>query len=291
MAEGPLSALEPTVVRHRVAGASGLRISFVVVGFCTGPELEGCLQRCVEQQGFARQEIELILVDNGGLEPWLADCRKWLDAEITMHRNAGPSAARNAGAKLARSPLVAFVDDDGWIAPDWAMAALAAMEDGSRSACRGRIVYKRHRRFTALANAYDLGSEECEDLLSLEGNLVVDRTAFLAVGGFDAELFGGEGLDLAYRLRQRFPDRALRYIPALLMQHDYCDSWRKFYAKSRRYGRRDRDRRRNRPEVEAMLQLHRQQHPLRKPALNWIDGLAVWLLEQFRRILRSLPHV
>jgi GT2 family glycosyltransferase len=83
------------------------RLSFVVVGFSTGPELLACLHRCLRQTGLQREALELILVDNGGLEPWLEACRPLLDAEVTMHRNAGPSGARNEGAGLATAPLVA----------------------------------------------------------------------------------------------------------------------------------------------------------------------------------------
>lgn len=196
MAESLYSAPAPTVVRHRPAASRAPKLSYVVVGFSTGPELLECLRRCLAQTGLERDALELILVDNGGLEPWLAACRPLLDAELTMHRNAGPSAARNEGARLAAAPLVAFVDDDGWVGADWAMAALQAMADGSRAACRGKVLFKRHPLFTALANSYDLGARECDDLLSLEGNLVVDRQAFLEVGGFDAALFGGEGSTL-----------------------------------------------------------------------------------------------
>jgi GT2 family glycosyltransferase len=289
MGEATASEGSPTVVRHRAHASTKPCISFVVVGFSTGPELQECLRRCLHQPGLERDELELILVDNGGLEPGLAGCRSLLDAEVTMHRNAGPSAARNEGAKLATAPLVAFVDDDGWVAPDWAAAALAAMADGSRVACRGKVVFKRHRLFTALANVYDLGPIERDDLLSLEGNLVVDRDAFLEVGGFDPSLFGGEGLDLAFKLRQRFPERALRYVPALLMQHDYCDSWAKFYRKSRRYSSRDRARQTRRPEVQALLLEHRRAYPVTKPWLRWHEWPLVWLLEQLRRLIRSLP--
>ena len=289
MAEASGIERSPTVVRHRPVALSMPRLSFVVVGFSTGPELLACLHRCLRQTGLQREELELILVDNGGLEPWLEACRPLLDAEVTMHRNAGPSAARNEGARLASAPLVAFIDDDGWVAEDWAMAAIEAMANSSIAACRGKVVFKHHPLFTGLANSYDLGATECDDLLSLEGNLVVDRQAFLEVGGFDPELFGGEGLDLAFKLRTRFPDRALRYVPALLMQHDYCDSWSKFYRKSRRYSRRDRARAAVRPEVQEMLLAHRAANPLRRPALPWYQVPPVWLLEQLRRLIRSLP--
>ena len=266
------------------------RLSIVVVGDRTGPELCVCLERCRQQQGVSPTDIELILVNNGGLDPWVTACRPLLDVEISMQWNAGPSAARNEGARHAHAPLVGFVDDDGWVAGDWASVALASMEDGTRNAIRGRVVFKRHRLFTALANVYDLGPEERDDLLSLEGNLVVRRDAFLEVGGFDPDLFGGEGLELAFRLRERFPHCSLRYVPTLLMQHDYCDSWKKFYLKSRRYGRRDRARRAERPEVEALLLEHRRAHPVTKPWLRWQDRPLVWLLEQLRQLVRSLPH-
>ena len=80
MAEASGIERSPTVVRHRPVALSMPRLSFVVVGFSTGPELLACLHRCLRQTGLQREELELILVDNGGLEPWLEACRPLLDA-------------------------------------------------------------------------------------------------------------------------------------------------------------------------------------------------------------------
>jgi glycosyltransferase involved in cell wall biosynthesis len=64
-----------------------------------------------------RDDLEVIVVDDGSTDNSVEQVLKVTDSRVRLIRqkNAGPGAARNAGASQARSPLLAFLDaDDEW---------------------------------------------------------------------------------------------------------------------------------------------------------------------------------
>ncbi len=77
------------------------------------------LPTAVESIG-QREDIEILIVDDGsqdGTDVWLSHAAS-RDHRIRplIGAKAGPSAARNAAIKLARAPLIAFLDaDDAWL--------------------------------------------------------------------------------------------------------------------------------------------------------------------------------
>ena len=64
-----------------------------------------------------RSDFELIVVDDGSTDDSLDAIRHLKDRRVrcVWQSNAGVSAARNTGTRLARAPLIAFLDaDDAW---------------------------------------------------------------------------------------------------------------------------------------------------------------------------------
>jgi GT2 family glycosyltransferase len=143
---------------------------------------------------------------------------------IRLERNLG-AAGRNAGVAFARTPYVAFSDDDAW----WAPGSLA----------RAVEILERHPRVAALTGQVLVGREEKIDAASREmaasplaavglpgprllgflaGASVFRRGAFLAAGGYDARLFlGAEEKLLAYDLAAR--GWSIAYSSALVAHH------------------------------------------------------------------------
>lgn len=64
------------------------------------------------------RDFEIIIVDDGSTDDGATKVEKYLSERITLIRqpNAGPGAARNKGASVARGELLAFLDaDDEWL--------------------------------------------------------------------------------------------------------------------------------------------------------------------------------
>ena len=172
------------------------------------------------------ENIEIIVVDNGSADGTLAVARAFPGVRaIALRRNAG-AVARNVGVRAARTPYVAFADDDSW----WAPGALALA---------GRL-FDRYPRLALLAARTLVGPEGRTDPVSrfmasaplgraddlpgpsvlgfLACSAVVRREAFLRCGGFDPVVFfmGEEGR-LAYDLAAT--GWGLAYCPDVVAHH------------------------------------------------------------------------
>jgi glycosyltransferase involved in cell wall biosynthesis len=165
------------------------------------------LREAVES-ALAERPAEVVVVVNGGGEVSLDGVR------ILRREEPGRSEARNLGVEAARTPLVAFLDDDDAALPgrlERQRAALAEAWWAPLAFGRVRVVdgagepqedWNRllDRRFARLGRAAGY-----EDVLAVQAPIytsatMVRREAFLAVGGFDPAFEAYEDLDLYLRL-------------------------------------------------------------------------------------------
>lgn len=73
--------------------------------------------------------LELIVVDDGSTDETPALLASYGEnLTVLRQENRGPAAARNAGIRAARHPLLAFLDSDDQFAPDKLAQQVAAME-------------------------------------------------------------------------------------------------------------------------------------------------------------------
>lgn len=137
----------------------------------------------------------------------------------------GP-VARNHGVRRARTPYVAFSDDDSWWAPS-ALERAAAMLDRhpTLAVVAARILVGEERRTDAICEEMARSPVRGEPsvpgipvLSFLGGASVVRRSAFRQVGGFEQRLVGGgEEESLACDLVAAGWE--LRYAPDVLAHH------------------------------------------------------------------------
>jgi len=165
------------------------------------------LREAVES-ALAERPAEVVVVVNGGGEVELEGVR------ILRRGEPGRSEARNLGVEAARTPLVAFLDDDDAALPgrlERQRAALAEAWWAPLAFGRVRVVdgagapdedWNRllDSRFARLGRAASY-----EDVLAVQAPIytsatMVRREAFLAVGGFDPAFEAYEDLDLYLRL-------------------------------------------------------------------------------------------
>lgn len=108
----------------------------------TGMEITVCIcthdrpayvRDCLD--GLARQTtdlFEVLVVDSastGDVPARLVDLATAYGASLIRVDRPGVSAARNAGARAARAPVIAYIDDDAIPAPDWIDSILRARRE------------------------------------------------------------------------------------------------------------------------------------------------------------------
>lgn len=160
------------------------------------------LQRCLASiRRTGGERIDIIVVDNGSTDgsPAVAAAA---GARVLSLSDVRVSALRNAGAAAASAAMLAFVDADHEVSPDWLPSATAVMADPSVGAAGA--LYHAPPGGTWVQRTYGLlrgitrGRHTTSWLGS--GNLVVRSEAFRAVGGFDERLDACEDVDLCQRL-------------------------------------------------------------------------------------------
>jgi len=153
---------------------------------------------------------EAICVDDGSTDASLATltalAAKDSRLRIVRQENAGPSRARNYGARLATGDYLAFLDaDDLWT--ETKLASVAATFDAApeAGAVFGRVAFFNTEggRDTATSTVRP-GPTTLPDFLGENpactlSNMSVKRRAFLAGGGFDERLSHAEDLEWSLR--------------------------------------------------------------------------------------------
>lgn len=153
--------------------------------------------------------LEIIAVDDGsndGTIGLLANCRDVRVQMLQLAQNQGRSAARNAGAQLARGEVVVFMDSDCLPLDNAFLAAhLDALHHGHVASTghvfgTGSGFWERYQRDNSLKRERRHVSGETYSGTS--SNLAVLKTAFERTGGFDTlyRRYGFEDRDLLLRL-------------------------------------------------------------------------------------------
>jgi glycosyltransferase involved in cell wall biosynthesis len=181
---------------------SGPRIAVVVP---TRDRCELLLRALDSVVGQLRPDDELLVIDNGSSDGTRAATEqflreRWSGGRVIAEERRGLSNARNLALREATAPVVAFIDDDERVDPDW-LAALrrAWFEAGPRVAGIGgpmRADWQAPRpawledHLLFVVSVLDLGTSR----IQLDqrpgtgylwgGNMSVRRSAALAVGGF-----------------------------------------------------------------------------------------------------------
>lgn len=134
---------------------------------------EGVVSRGVDSilaQGY--QDFELILVDDGSSDGSGAICDKYAQQDgrvkVVHQENAGVSAARNAGLKVAQGEWVTFVDSDDIVLDGFLESLVAAVNREERidlAYCGYAIVEGSTSIKTYQTKTY-IGKEQLHDVLS-----------------------------------------------------------------------------------------------------------------------------
>jgi glycosyltransferase involved in cell wall biosynthesis len=143
--------------------------------------------------------IEILIIDDGSTDKTAIVAKKFPEARYEVQANRGPSSARNRGASLARGELLSFLDyDDFWV-PHKLSAQVKAMGQNENIG----FVICQCRSFSDPESPPPVKLRK--DLIlqpqKTYGGLLIRKTAFEQVGGFDESYRTDEDTDLIFRLR------------------------------------------------------------------------------------------
>ena len=262
------------------------RLTVAVIAYRSNPAaLRSCLESIQRACAHAGVSIERLVADCGGNEPCRELISELCDTELTLLTDCTLNEARNAVLAWASANLLMLVDDDGILEDDAVAAMLRHFDSSNLVGVRGRIRFKDNRYLTTLGTHYDRGERVVDDLLLVEGHMAMRRDCALRVGGFDEDMFGGEGLVISYRLLRDNPGTRIVYAPDVVMRHDFYHDVRHFVRKSTAFTNQHQmllERYRNEPGfTEFMDAYQRRRH---RGARLTVDE---WLVNRGLRLARS----
>jgi O-antigen biosynthesis protein len=192
------------------------------------------LTRCVDALAATVLEPhELIVVDSSAEVADSAEHR--LPASVRHLRvpALGVSRARNFGAALAEGDLLAFTDDDCVPSETWLVELVAALAEHSADAATGAVLPLPDPRAGMVAvstradprrRVFRPSDRHPPWEIGTGGNLLVARTVFERIGGYDARFGPGgryraaEDIELLHRLMRG--GATIVYEPAAIVYHE-----------------------------------------------------------------------
>jgi N-acetylglucosaminyl-diphospho-decaprenol L-rhamnosyltransferase len=211
----------------------GLELSVVLVNH-NGAD---CLPRTLAalSEHTAAESVECIVVDSGSDDgSWEGVDQVWVRARaLRFEENIGFCAGCNRGVEAARGRLIAFVNFDGQVEPDWDTPLAGLLDDPTISVATGLLLSPDGETIqaagldiapnTAVVGRLDgmprsAAPSSPLDVPAATGALMmVRRDDFLALGGFyEAFFMYGEEADYCLRV----PARIVLH-PASAMRHEY----------------------------------------------------------------------
>ena len=212
-------------------------------------QLEACLAALSESTQ-PRESFEVVVVDDGGtvqLTEAIEAHGDGLQIHLCRQDRAGPAAARNRGAALARGELLVFTDDDCLPEPDWLPALARRSETRPSHLIGGRTI-------NALPdNPFSSASQNLVSYLYeysanrggrpgwsgffASNNLAVPVEGFAQVGGFDERFPLAAGEDRDFCDRWVAQDLPMMFVPDARIRHAHRLGFASFVRQQWNYGR------------------------------------------------------
>jgi glycosyltransferase involved in cell wall biosynthesis len=194
-------------------------------------------------QTVPRELFEVIVVDNNSKDNTEVLVLDYIaqhpDVNITyfLERKQGASYARNTGAEKSRGQLLCFMDDDAVAEKEYLQRILQFFDEHPEAAgLGGRIIplYIPAKpawmsyHVSSLVGNFDYHPEQtvfAPGKYPLESNMIVQKSLFDAIGGFNTALpgvvgtlrIGGEGKDFFLRLQAL--RKPIYYHPQVIVHH------------------------------------------------------------------------
>lgn len=171
----------------------------------------------------------VFVVDDGSPEALpIAQAARSAGARLVRHPvNQGPGAARNSGVAQGSAPLIAFVDADCVVGPDWPGSLLHHFDDLAVAAVAPRVLplpggRSLLERYEQVRSSLDMGSRAevvrpGARLGFVPSAALLVRRSVIESSGFDPSLRVGEDVDLVWRVADA--GWLVRYDPSVIVRH------------------------------------------------------------------------
>jgi len=192
-----------------------VKVSVVLPTYNRKRILVNCLDS-LSKQTYPKKSYEVVIVDDGstdGTEEVVKKFTKKLNIHYIKQKNKGHSRAKNAGIKLAKGEIIAFIDDDCIAVKDWLKNAVPNFKDKDIGGVEGRTTtdYKNITPLTRLVvNETGGNYQTC--------NILYRKKILEEIKGFDLGFKSHrEDTDLAWRVLDRGYE--IKFVNSAVVTH------------------------------------------------------------------------
>jgi GT2 family glycosyltransferase len=220
-----------------------LKVSIIIINWNGRHLLKDCLE-ALQTQTF--EDFEIIVVDNGsedGSVPWLRENYEDQIRLFPLSQNTGFSKGNNIGIRASRGELVALINNDVVVAPDWLAVLVECIERHPQAGMVGCKVLNYYRR-DEIDNLGHLlypdglargrgrlesygnwaGHDQVEEILFPSACAALYRKDMLLKAGLFDETFFAYCDDSDLSLRGRLLGYKALYCPQAVAYHKYSQT-------------------------------------------------------------------
>lgn len=173
-------------------------VSIVIPAFNEEKYIESVLQR-VLLLDYPREMYEVIIVDNGSTDKTVDIARKYTD-KVYVYEGVKVGAVRNFGASKARGDYIAFLDSDCIPPMSWLGDAFKYMDDNRCDVVGGTCLLREDPTWVETSWVINQDPKDQVNGSLMGGSILIKKSVFSSVGGFDESMSAGEDSALGDKL-------------------------------------------------------------------------------------------
>ena len=180
-------------------------------------------------------EYEVIVVDDGSSDQ-SAEVSRRLGVRVHQQENAGPAAARNTGARLARGTILAFTDADCVPDQQWIVNIIKAFSNPDVVGIKG--IYHTHQNEVVARFVQQEYAFKYERMAQLDKIDFIDtysaayrKDIFLQNNGFDERFSKASVEDQEFSFRLAVKGYRLEFHPELAVWHVHDKTLKEYFQR------------------------------------------------------------
>lgn len=159
----------------------------------------GAALKAVSELNYPKDLIEIIVVDNGSTDSTVEIAKKYTD-KVHVVPNVRVGAVRNYGVNMSRGEIIAFLDSDCVPPRDWILSTLDYMEKNGCDAVGGLGLVRDNPSWIESSWILNQIAADKPSHILAGASIIMKKSAFTSVGGFNEKINAGEDTALATEL-------------------------------------------------------------------------------------------